>query len=116
MKTLVKYASIAAAFAPVLAFAQNQPPGDISGGTQGRITSLTGIWSIVQSAVNWLVAVFFLYATIQFLLAGWEYLSSKGDEAKVTEVRNRLLYGVIGVAVGLLAFSVPAIVRTFVGA
>ncbi len=115
MKTLVKYASFAAAIAPVLAFAQ-AAPGDVTGGTQGRITSLTGVWTIVQTAVNWLVAIFFLYATIQFLLAGWEYLSSKGDESKVTEVRNRLLYGVIGVAVGLLAFSVPAIVRTFVGA
>lgn len=117
MKTLAKYALIAAAFVPTLSFAQVNPPsGDITGGTAGRITTLGGVWTLVQSIVNWLVAIFFLYATIQFLLAGWEYISSKGDEKKTEALRSRLLYGVIGVIVGLLAFSIPAIVRNFVGA
>lgn len=111
MKTLAKYASVAVAFAPFLSFAEVGTLGTVTGGP----TTITGVWAIIQTVMNWVIAIFFLFATYQFIRAGWAYLSSEGSEEKTTEIRKQITYGVVGVAVGLLAFSLPRIVQNFLG-
>lgn len=117
MKTLVKYASIAAAFAPLLTFAAVTNPTGYGVGTvvSGGPQDINQVWTIVQSIMNWVVAVFFLFATFQFIMAGWAYLKSEGSEETTTQIRKQITFGVIGVAVGLLAFALPKIVQTFLG-
>lgn len=106
MKTLTKYAAIALALVPVLAFAAP---------VSGAPTDITGIWSIIQKIMNWVMALFFLVATIFILMAGFKYLTAAGDSGKIDEAKHMLTYAIVGIAVGLLAFAIPAIVQNFLG-
>lgn len=112
MKTIAKYASMIAAFAPLLVSAQ--AGGGVTSVTGGP-GSLAGIWAIVNRVMNWVVAVFFLYATFQILMAGWTYLNAKGDTDQIAKAKDSLIWAAVGIAVGLLAFAVPAIVQNFLG-
>ncbi len=111
MKSIAKYAVIAAAVAPLLVFAQVGTIGSVTGGP----TTIQGVWSIIQTVMNWIVAVFFLYATYNFIMAAWSYVGSSGDPDALKEIRSKVIAGVVGVAVALLAFSLPRIVQSFLG-
>ena len=52
-------------------------------------------------------------AVIMFLYSGFLYMTSSGDSKKVRMAHQSLLWAVVGLAVGLIAFSVPGIVRNF---
>jgi len=78
----------------------------------GVTTSL----SQVIDAIFFLLWPFFAaFAVIMFIYAGFIFLSASGDPSKVAEARRAVLWGVIGVAVGLLAFSIPFVVKVLIG-
>lgn len=106
MKNLTKYAVIGLALIPVLAFAAP---------VSGAPTDITGIWSIIQKIMNWVMAIFFLVATVFILMAGFKYLTAGGDSGKIDEAKHMLTYAIVGIAVGLLAFAIPQIVQNFLG-
>ncbi|MEK7089343.1 MAG: hypothetical protein AAB920_00820 [Patescibacteria group bacterium] len=106
MKNLTKYAIIGLVLIPMLASAAvvgNAP------------TDLAGIWQKVTLFMQWVMAIFFLVATIFILMAGFKYLTAGGDTAKIDEAKHMLTYAIVGIAVGLLAFAIPEIVRSFLG-
>lgn len=106
MKNLTKYAIIGLALIPVLAFA-----APISGAP----TDISGIWNLIQKIMNWVMAIFFLVATVFILMAGFKYLTAGGDAKEIDSAKHMLTYAIVGIAVGLLAFAIPAIVQNFLG-
>ena len=64
---------------------------------------------------NYYDIVFSAFAFIMFIWAGFLFLMAKGDPAKILLARQATIYGMIGVAVGLLAFSIPLIVKFALG-
>ena len=60
-------------------------------------------------------AFIFAIAIIMVLVAAFQFLTAGGDAAKATTARGTLVWAVIGLAVALLAFSVPSIVVSFFG-
>ena len=68
-------------------------------------SSLT-IATIINRILGFLWPIFAGFAVIMFLIAGFQFLMNKPDEG-----RQAVLWGVVGVVVGLLAFSIPYIVR-----
>jgi len=46
-------------------------------------------------------------------LSAFGYLTAAGDPEKVKTASHRLLYAVIAVAVGLMAYGIPALVNNF---
>ena len=48
---------------------------------------------------------------IMFIIAAFSFATSRGDATKVGEARNFVIYGVVGVVVALIAFSLPFVVR-----
>jgi len=59
--------------------------------------------------------LFAAFAVIMFIYAGFLFLNASGDPGKVGEARQAVLWGAIGVGVGLLAWSIPFIVKTLIG-
>ena len=77
-----------------------------------RIGSLQEIVIKIQNAL-WIV--FGLIAVIAFVTAGILFLTAGGDPEKVQTARAAFIWGVAGVVVGIVAYSIIAIVASFLG-
>ena len=69
-----------------------------------------------QTIINQVWIVFTIFAVICFVIAGILFLVSQGDPEKVTKARSAFLWGVAGVVVGVLAYTIIALVRGALGA
>jgi len=88
---------------PVLALAQvgGQPP-PIS-------TDLQGLGEKIVNAV-WIV--FTVIVIIMFVIAGILFLTAAGSPEKVAQARQAFLWGVAGVVVGILAYTMITVVTS----
>jgi len=59
--------------------------------------------------------VFGLVALIMFVIAGILFLTAAGSPEKVQAARSAAIWGVVGVVVGILAYSIVTIVNSFLG-
>lgn len=69
----------------------------------GSNCSSTGVSDFLATAVKILSYIAGIAAIIMILVAGFKYITSSGDSAKVTSAKNTLIYALIGVAVAVLA-------------
>lgn len=108
MKNLkTKILTLALTAAPVLAFGQARP-------IQAKIGSVDDILRLVDRVINIIGGLFFAVAVIFIFFAGYKYLTAAGQPEKLTEAKNQLIYSIIAIAVGLIAFSVTTIVERFI--
>ncbi len=70
---------------------------------------------IVNVVLNFIWPFFMGFAVLMFLIAGFSFLIARGDPTKVETARQAVLWGIVGVVIGLLAFSIPFIVRNTIG-
>jgi uncharacterized BrkB/YihY/UPF0761 family membrane protein len=94
-------------FLPVLTYAAldfSQPSGNIG-----------NVQNIVTKILNPVWEVFVGFAVIMFVFAGILFLSSSGEPEKIKTARNAVLWGVVGIVVGILAFSIMTIIKTAIG-
>lgn len=103
---VVALASLAAVIAPNLALAQVAAPAQ---------TTASGLVSIIQTVARWIFTFLILVAVIFGLLAGYQYITAGGDAEKLTTARTNTIYALVAMAIGILAFSIPAIVSQIVG-
>lgn len=54
--------------------------------------------------------IFFAIAVIMFILAGIEFLTSQGEPGKISKAKAFVIWGVVGIVVGVAAFSIVKIV------
>jgi len=66
--------------------------------------------SFIQGVLGLTYWVGGVVAVIVIIIAGYSYVTSAGDAAAITKAKNTILYGVIGLAVILLAFVITQIV------
>lgn len=92
---------------PSAVFAQLEPyaPG------APHVNSLA---SIIHSAELVTGLVFGAIAVISFAVAGILFLTAYGEPEKIKTARNAVIWGVAGVVVGIVAFSIIAIVGSFI--
>jgi hypothetical protein len=69
-----------------------QPPSS-------KINDLSNIGAFASTLISLLVVGAGLYALVQFLLGGFNYITSGGDAKKAGEARQRIYYSVIGLAI-----------------
>ena len=86
---------------PLLAFAQPAV----------RISSLQDMVTKIESAV-WII--FGGIAVVAFVVAGILFLTAGGQPDKVTAARSAFLWGVAGIVVGILAYSIISIVSSVI--
>ena len=95
---------------PVLALAQMTPPAGVNSGAP-RVGSLQ---QIIVSLENVAALIFGAMAVIMFVFAGIRFLTAGGEPEKVQQARAAFLWGIAGVVVGIIAFSIIAIVGSFI--
>jgi len=98
-KILISLLSLDMLLLPVMVLAQ--PAVSINSLDQ-LITAIKGpIW-----------VVFGLIALVAFVIAGVLFLTAAGDPEKVAKARTAFLWGIVGIIVGILAFSIVTIIET----
>lgn len=64
--------------------------------------------------INWFSWFVSITSVAMALYAGLLYLTAKGDPAKIAQATRGFVYTVIGIVVSIAAFSVKAIVKSFI--
>ena len=93
---------------PVIALAQMQPTAP------GGLGAPTSMIALIQSIEKLMGLVFGGIAVVMFVIAGILFLTAGGDPEKVQTARSAFIWGIAGVVVGLIAFSIVAIVASVV--
>lgn len=89
--------------------ASAQPPGSL---TQPISVVIFNLLIIVQN-ILWMVAVTF--TIVMFVRAGFQYMSAKGDPTMVKEAHQSVIWGSVGAAVIVLAWSIIVVIRVQLG-
>jgi len=79
------------------------------------ITGPGDIILIIERVANWLFAILLAVALIFIIISAYQFLTSGGDPARVTQARQALMYALIGVGVAFLAKGLVMLVRFALG-
>ena len=80
----------------------------------GRANSYS-LTTVLTSILNALWIVFSAIAVILFVIAGILFLTASGAPEKLSTARSALIWGVVGVAVAIIAYSIITIVSGVLG-
>lgn len=94
---------------PFAAMAINDPNPNPTG--SGNINLNT----LINGILGKLWIIFGALAVIMFVYAGILFLTASGAAEKVSAARQAFLWGVVGVVVGIIAYSIITIIGSFVG-
>src|SRR3989344_4475454 len=84
---------------------------DSDPGVPTVISDTTSVWSIISAIMNFLWPVFIGFAVIMLIVAGFLFLAANGDPTKIGVARMAILWCVVGVVAGIIAFSLPFIIQ-----
>ena len=102
-KIIVSLALLSLLAVPVMALAQ-------VGGNPPEISmDLTELGEKITNAV-WIV--FTVLVVICFVIAGILFLTAAGSAEKIQQARNAFMWGVVGVVVGILAYTMITVVTS----
>ncbi|MBI5153413.1 MAG: hypothetical protein HZA36_03065 [Parcubacteria group bacterium] len=66
---------------------------------------------LVMGIVSFLGSLFLAGGVVTMLYAGYVFFYANGEVEKVTEARKNLIWGIIGLIVGLSAYIAPELVK-----
>lgn len=69
---------------------------------------------IIDNIITASWVIFGVIAVICFVIAGVLFLTAQGEPEKVKLARAAFIWGVVGVAVGIIAYSIISIVSSFI--
>ena len=86
------------------------PNTGINGGT-GMVSNKANLedkdlTSVAGNVINIILYVVGALAVIMVIIGGIQYTTSAGDQNKVTKAKNTILYGVVGLAIAVLAYAI----------
>ena len=79
------------------------------------IGNICDVLDLVDTAANWFAFFIFVFAIIAILYAAFLFLTAGGNEETSKKARSVLIYGLIGIAVALLATQAVDFVKATVG-
>ncbi len=88
----------------------SQVIGSVKSPLQGKYASVTGLGFFLSNLIKVAFIAGGLFALINFLLAGFQFLSSQGDEKKVQDAWNKIYNSLIGLVVMAAAFIIISII------
>jgi hypothetical protein len=100
-KNILSLAVIGAMALPIVALAQ------IGGDVPTIDLNLTDLGNNIASAA-WII--FTIVAVVMFVVAGILFLTARGNPEQISTARNAFLWGVAGIVVGVLAFTIITLV------
>ena len=78
-------------------------------------TPTSQVENILSQVIGFLTIVGVIFFAIQIILAGYTYLSSEGDKAKLEESRKKLTNSIMGLAIIVIAVGFSALMATLLG-
>ncbi|KKL68087.1 hypothetical protein LCGC14_2128510, partial [marine sediment metagenome] len=70
-----------------------------------------GIGVVINRIGAFLQTLLFALAGIFIIIAGFQYLTAQGDPEKTKSAKNMIMYAIIAIVIGLVAFGIEAIVK-----
>ncbi|MEK7629304.1 MAG: TrbC/VirB2 family protein [Patescibacteria group bacterium] len=77
--------------------------------TKERLTSTVTI------VVNYIIGIVAIVAVVMIVWAGYLYITAGMDEKNVEKAKKMLLYGIIGIVVVILSYSIVSFATSFLG-
>ncbi len=77
------------------------------------IKSVNDIVKLAGTILSWMANVFWIAAIMAVFYAGFLYLGSSADPERVKKAKKQLLYAVVAMAIGWMAWGLPALVENF---
>lgn len=105
MNKILKTGIIISSLLPILAFAQ-------VGITPVTPTENINVADLINSISGWALGLLIALAGLFVIYAAYLYLTAAGDEEKVKQAKNVLIYAAVAIAVGLLSRALGFIVKT----
>lgn len=81
----------------------------------GQVTNICQIVQQIQRVQRIVSFIVGIIAVIILLYAGFLFLTAGGNEERLKSAKGYLLYGIIGIAVALLANSAVPLIKNFIG-
>jgi len=78
-------------------------------------TATSQIEDTISMVVGFLTIVGIIYFAIQVILAGYSYLSSQGDKAKLEQARKKLTNSILGLTIIVVAMGLAALLAGLLG-
>ena len=73
------------------------------------------VMTIIDAVFSFIWPLFAGFSVVMFVIAGFMFLLANGDVTKAGGARSAVIWGSVGVAVGVLAFSIPFLVKFTLG-
>ncbi len=110
---------LATAGLPIAASAQIANPGTetvpvVNGAPGPAFTSFQEVINTVNKFLGWLFTALIVLSGVFIILAAFYYLTAGGEEEKIKKAKDRLIYAVVAIAIGLVATSVKYIVGALI--
>ena len=79
-----------------------------------KINSTTAILTLVNTLVNWFFTIVMAIAVLMLIIAGFTWMTSGGNEEKITTARKMLIWALVGIAIALLSRGLVTLIQTLV--
>ena len=87
------------------------PFANVSGGAEG----LTNITRLVSAIIGFMTICGFIWFIFQFLIGGFNWITSGGDKAKLTSSRDRITNSLIGLIILVISWAILSLAGQFFG-
>ncbi len=87
------------------------PFANVSDGTEGLIN----ISRLVSSIIGFMTISGFIWFIFQFLIGGFNWITSGGDKAKLQSARDRITNSLIGLLVVVVGWAILSLAGQFFG-
>jgi len=64
------------------------------------------VWGIIETLMMWLLSLIAMIAVIAFVISGFQFLTSAGNEKMVETAKRNMTWSIVGVIVALLGLIV----------
>lgn len=75
-------------------------------GISGNNLNNNNLMTTLNQIINVVIGVIGFIAVVVIILGGVQYTTSAGDSGKVKTAKNTIMYGIIGLVIALLAYSI----------
>lgn len=108
--TLLALALITLFVFPAIGLAERIEPLD-----ETALTTPSAIITLIENITKYIFYGVMAIAVLFIIISAFYFLTAAGNPDKVTTARQMLIYALIGVAVALLAYALPFIVKGILG-
>lgn len=77
------------------------------------VTSKEEILAVIGNIAMWLYTIALTIGVIMLILGGISFMTAGGDEDKLAAARGKVVYGIVGIAIALLAWGIKSLLISF---